>query len=121
MTGNREDLAGRPRGGRHGLLTTRAGTFSRCTRDVGSTPSHRCPHGRPLRAPIASCRPGTCPLTVVAALPRAHSFRAGPPWSRLRDGPPAALRGPALLLSRFPRQRGDAPPRMQGEPLEELR
>jgi hypothetical protein len=109
MTGNRDELAGRPRRGRHGLLTARARrAFSapHARRALASTPSHRCPHGRPPRAPIASCRPGTCPLRVVATLPRAtfSRFARAPPWSRLETYPPFG--GPPFCFRGFPAEPG---------------
>src|ERR1019366_3300340 len=92
-----------------------------------------------VRAEGGRIRPPSSALALTAAEPRSplppnrccprffgeSAFSSvplvsrGPPFVAPRDL--AALRGLALLLSRFPRARGDAPPRKQGEPLEELR
>jgi hypothetical protein len=102
MTGNREDLATRPRGGRHGLLTTRAGTFSarRARRWVHAFPPLSSRPAAPRAGRIVPSK--TLPFARRWPLSRERlSFRAGP-LCRASRRPPAALRGPALLLSRFP-------------------
>src|ERR1019366_6589242 len=115
------DLAGRPRGGRHDLLTTRAGTFSAL-------------HARRLgpRLPIAVLTAGRSARRshrVVQDVPFALSWRLSRERTRFARAPlcrafetapgrPSGARPSAFAVSPAA---GDAPPRMQGEPLEELR
>jgi hypothetical protein len=105
MTANREDLAGRPRGGRHGLLTTRAGTFSalHARRWVHAFPSLSSRPAAPRADRIVSS--GHLPFALSWPLSRERTRFARAPLgraSRRRRRPSGAT----LLLSRFPRRPG---------------
>ena len=121
MTGSREELAGCPRGGRHSRITTRAGAFSALS-------ARRLVH--PFPSPSSrQAAPRADRIESFADLPFARRGRAFADGSRFARAPlcrafetaagrPSGARPSAFAVSPAA---GDAPPRMQGEPLEELR